>query len=96
MRGESVAAHSECIRDAVDVVEPRRDQRDLKNRPIVEAGVTQPLVVGWRDPRCILGELHDIVEHRTLGISDRRSRVVPLQCFDEIVVKRDPTQKLCV
>jgi len=92
----SLSTNSERIRDAVDVVEPRRDQRDLENRPIVEACATQPLMVFRRDPRSILGELHDVVEHHTLGIRDRRGLVVRLQRFDEIVVKRDPTQKLCV
>ena len=93
---ELFPAHPERVRNAVDVVEPRGDQRDLENRLIVEASATQPLVICRRDPRSILIELNDVVEHDTLGIRDRGCRVVPLQCFGEIVVKRDPTQKLCV
>jgi hypothetical protein len=92
----SVAAYSERIRHTVDVVEPRRDQRDLENRAIVEAGSTHPLVVFRRDARGILGELHDVVEHHPLGIGHRRGLVISFQCFDEIVVERDATQKLCV
>src|SRR5581483_10592050 len=38
---DRIAANAESIRDAIDIVEPRRDEGDLQNALVVEAGRAQ-------------------------------------------------------
>ena len=59
----SVAADPQRIGNPVDVVEPRRDQRDLQDRPVVKAGTAQPFVVQGRDLGRVLGELDHVIDH---------------------------------
>jgi hypothetical protein len=61
-----LSSNSQRIRDAVDVVEPGRDQRDLKNAAIVEADGAQPIVIRGLDPRGIARDLLDVLEHHAI------------------------------
>src|ERR1044072_5272583 len=81
----SFSSNAEGVGDAVDVVEPGGDERDLEASASVEAGGAQALVVCGRDARGVARELRDVVEHRALGVCDGRARVVlferPHQAF---------------
>jgi hypothetical protein len=92
----SRSSDPERIGHPIDVVEPRRDERDLKDRPVIEAYGAQAVVMRRRDARRILGYLHYVVEHRTFGVADGRRYVVLPQRLDERFIESDPTQKLCV
>jgi hypothetical protein len=92
----SIEANPERVCDAIDVVEPGSDQRDLQDGPVVEPGAAQPLVVVRGDLGCVLGELDHVVDHDALFFRDGSFRVVFLQCLDQCFVQRNPTQKLCV
>jgi len=87
---------AERVGDAVDVVEPGRDQRDLQDAAIVEADGAQSLVERWRNARGILRDLLDILEHDTVLLRQVDGTEVGLEGFDEVLVQCDPTQKLCV
>jgi hypothetical protein len=90
------STYAECIGDAIDVVEPARDQRDLQDAAIIEAGFAQTLVVLRADACCVTRELHDVVEHNAIAFLDGGFAVVVLQRSDQAFIQRDPTQKLCV
>ena len=92
----SFAADAQRIGDAIDVVEPGRDQCDLQDGAIVEADAAQPLVVQGRDLGRVLGELDHVVDHHPFLIRDRRLPVIFSQRLDERIIQGDPTQKLCV
>jgi len=92
----SVAANPQCVGDAIDVVEPGGDQRDLQDGPVVEASAAQPFMILGRDLGCVLGELDHVVDHHPLAIRDGSFRVVLFQCLDQFFVQGNPTQKLCV
>ncbi len=64
----SVAAYAERVGDTIDVVEPRSDERDLKNALVVEPDCSQSFVVRGRDSRRILRKLDHKVEHRAILI----------------------------
>ena len=81
---------------AVDVVEPRSDERDLENPLVVKPDRAQALVVIARDARGIPRQLHHIVQHGAILIRQGRARVIVLELADEIFVQCDATQKLCV
>ncbi len=73
-----VSTYAECIGDAIDIVEPAGDKRDLQDAAIVEADFSQTLVVLRADARRVAGKLHDVVEHNTIAFIDRRVAVVVL------------------
>ena len=54
--------HSQRVRHAIDVVEPRRDQRYLQYSGIIKSGCPQPFDVLFLHGR-VLGDLDHIVEH---------------------------------
>jgi hypothetical protein len=91
-----LAAHAECVRYAVDVVEPRSDERDLQNRLIVEPDRAQALVIVFRNLGRILCQLYDVVHHCAFCFGDRSRRVIRFQSIDQRGVQGYATQKLCV
>ena len=84
------------VRNAIDVVEPRRDERDLQNSLVIETDCAQPLVIGGRDARRVARDLHDVIEHHFLLLGDRRLAVVVFESGYQLLVQCNPTQKLCV
>src|SRR5215203_4002347 len=76
-RGSPVPSDAERVGDAVDVVEPRRDQRDLQDATVVEAGLPQAIVMLGRDPRRVACDLLDVLEHDAVLCRDRRRPEVP-------------------
>ena len=94
--GGPVATYAESIGNAIDVVEPGGDERDLEDAAIVEADFAQVRDVVARTLRGVLCELHNVVEHPAVLLRKRRLRVVVAQLRNEGFVQRDATQKLCV
>src|SRR2546423_6892676 len=43
----SIAADAQRVRDSIDVVKPRRDQRNLQNPAIIESRAPQPHMILW-------------------------------------------------
>ena len=80
----SGSADAEGIGNPVDVVEPGRDQGDLKNSLVVESNRAHPMMIFRRDARRVLGQLHDIVQHHALGFRNGSRREVALQRLDQI------------
>ena len=74
--------HAQRIRYTVDVIEPRRDQRNLQNAFIVESSGPQSFVVLLRDLCGIPGEFDHIIQHHAFWLSYGSGRVVFLQRFD--------------
>jgi hypothetical protein len=92
----SRAAHTQRVRCAVDVVEPRRDKCDLQNRCIIEPRGAQ-LFVMTRSYLCsILREFHDVLAHDALGISNGCCLEIAAQHFHQAILQGYATQKLCV
>ena len=89
-------AHAERVRDAVDVIEPRRNEGNLENGLVIEACLAQPLVVGSADLCSILGKLDDVLHHHALRRGEGRLRVIRLKRFNQCLIESDATQKLCV
>jgi hypothetical protein len=73
-----ITAHAERIGDPVDIVEPRRDQRDLQDSLIVEADGSQTFVMRGRNLCRILRQLHDVIEHHAILLGDGSASVVRL------------------
>jgi hypothetical protein len=96
LTGLRVAADTQRVGDAIDVVEPRRDQRDLKDAPVVEAYGTQPIVEGRRDAGGIASNLLDVLEHHPILFRDGGRPEIGFERLDERFIQRDTTQKLCV
>ena len=61
-----LSPHSQRIRDSVDLVEPRCNQRDLQNPLILKPGRSKLPVVVFPHPGRIPGELYHIVQHHSL------------------------------
>lgn len=74
-----IASDAQRIGDAIDIVEPRRDERDLQNCLIVKTGSPQPLMVLLRDAGSILRQFCHIVQHHAILLRDGGSGVVLLQ-----------------
>lgn len=91
-----ISPDTQCIGDAVDVVEPGGDERDLQDSQILEAHFTQPGVMAWMNPAGVTGQLNDIVEHRPIGLTQLRLCIVTPQCGDQSLIESHLTQKLCV
>jgi hypothetical protein len=91
-----ISSHAESIRYPIDVVEPRRDQRDLQDSPVIEAYISQACMVGRGTLRCISRELDDVVKHRAILARNRRLPVVSPQHGDKFFIQTRSTQKLCV
>ncbi len=91
-----VPPHPQGIRHPIDVVKPRRDQRDLQYPAIVKSRRTQPFDIILPDARRVLGQLDHILHHHPLRRRERRSRVILFQRLHQLPIERNPTQKLCV
>ena len=78
------SAHTQCIGDAIDVVEPRRNQSDLQDAFVVEPNGAQAIVVSWRNSGRILRHLHYVIEHHSILLGDRGSLVVLFQRPDQL------------
>jgi len=92
----SLSPHPQRIRHPINIVKPRRNQRDLQNPAIVKSHRPQPLNIVLPDLCRILGQLDHIIHHHLLLRRDRRGRVIRLQRLHQLPVQRHPTQKLCV
>lgn len=89
-------ADTQRVGDPIDVVEPRGDQRDLKDSFIVKPGGAQAIVVPRRDARGVARDLHDVIQHYFFLLRDRRRSVVFFQRRYQVLVQSHSTQKLCV
>src|SRR5919108_5844482 len=67
-----VAADAQRIGNAIDVVEPGRNQRDLQDAFVVETRGAQLFVIFGTAFRGVLGQLHDVIQHDTILLTDRR------------------------
>jgi hypothetical protein len=92
----SIPAYTQGIRNPIDIVKPRGNQRYLQDGPIVKAGAAQLLMMILRKPGSILCQLGYVIEHEPLPLRNRSSPVVLLQGLDQLFVQGDATQKLCV
>jgi hypothetical protein len=79
----SVTADSKRVGNPVDVIKPGRDQGDLQDGTVVEAGVAQPVVVRGRDLGRIPRKLDHVIDHHSLSHGDRCRGVIIFQCLDE-------------
>jgi hypothetical protein len=91
-----LSAHSQRVGHAIDVVEPRRDQRDLQNPAIVESGGAQAFDIVFPNLGGVASELNHVVQHDPFLRRDWRGAVVILQRFYQAFIKGHSTQKLCV
>jgi hypothetical protein len=89
-------ADAERVRDSIDVVEPRGNERDLEDAAVIEANRAQPVVERRRDAGRVPRDLLNVLEHPTVLVGERSGSVVALQRVHERYVQRDPAQKLCV
>src|SRR5262249_48772641 len=67
----SFPTHSQRVRDAVDVVEPGRDQGDLQNPPVVEADRTEAVMIGASHFGGVARQERDVIEHDPIAFIDR-------------------------
>lgn len=95
MRG-SFPPDAERVCDAIDVIEPRGDERDLQYGFVVKTDRAQAHVVVSRNSCGIFSELHHVIQHRTFLCADRGLAMVFAQCLNQCFIQCDPAQKLCV
>jgi hypothetical protein len=69
-RAQAVAAYSQGVGDAIDVVEPRCDQRDLQDRFIIEPDFAQSFVVFSGYPRSVLRQPDYVIQHCVILFAD--------------------------
>ena len=74
--------HAQRIRYSIDVVKPRRNQRNLQNGFIVKSHGPQAFVILRRNLCGIPGKFHNVIQHRAFWLSYRSGRVILLQRFD--------------
>ena len=58
-----IPTHAQGIRDAIDVVEPGRDQSDLQNGLVIKTSRPQALVIPLTDARRVASQLRYVVKH---------------------------------
>jgi len=73
------SSHSQRVCHAIDVIEPRRNERDLQDSSIVKSRGPQSLDIVFPNFRCILGQLDHVIEHHAILGRNRRRGVVLLQ-----------------
>ncbi len=93
---QSIPADAKRIGDAVDVIEPRGDQRDLEYSLVVKSRRTQGFKIYSADAGGVLRQLHHVIQHHSIRRGDGRIGVVLPQRADEVVIESHGTQKLCV
>src|SRR4029077_18671677 len=74
-----IAPDTQSIRHAIDVIEPRCDQRDLQNAAVVEADGPKFSVIVRRNFCGILGQFHSVIEHGAILLADWGRAVIRLQ-----------------
>lgn len=89
-------SHAQSVGHSIDVVEPRCDESDLQNCFVVESRASQAIMIIFPDFGGVFCEFDYVVQHHPLLLGDGGGRVVPLQCFNQRLVQRYSTQKLCV
>jgi hypothetical protein len=63
-----VPTHAQCVSDAVDVVEPGGDQRNLQYSAIIKSHGSQARVIFRRTLGCVLCHLHNDTTRRPLNL----------------------------
>ena len=91
-----VSPNPESISHSINVIEPRCNQGNLKNCLVREARLAEPFVISWRDPGCVSSDLHNVIKHNPILLADWRTPIVVLECLNQLFIKCDPAQKLCV
>jgi hypothetical protein len=82
----SITPHPQRIGDTIDVIEPRRNQRDLQNGLIVKADRAQTFVIAGMNLRCVFRDLHDVIQHRALRFGDGRGGVIVFERGDKFLI----------
>jgi hypothetical protein len=90
------APDAQAVGDAVDVIEPGRDQCNLQDRQVVKTDSPQFVMVLRRQASRVPRQLNHVVQHRAIRLGQRGFRVILAQGGDQRVIQSDPTQKLCV
>jgi len=90
------ASDSQRVGNAIDVVEPGSDKRDLQNGFVIKAGSAQLVMIVSLNFGRVFCELHHEIEHDAIARFDGGCCVVALQRFDKFRIEGDATQKLCV
>jgi hypothetical protein len=67
-KARSLTPHAQTVGDAINVVEPARDQVDLQDCTIVEANRAQPIEILGRHSRGMPRQLGRVVEHGPICI----------------------------
>ena len=80
------SSNTKSISHSIDVIEPRRNQRDLQNAAVIEANPAQSLMIFASKARSVAGELGHVVEHRSFLLSDVSSFVIRLQRANQILI----------
>ena len=91
-----LSPHSQCISDAIDVVEERGNQRDLENPRVIEPNFPKRVHIVTPDGRRVFGDLFNILQHSVIAHIQLCLAPIPLQCLGELCIKADTPQKLCV
>ena len=78
----SLAPNPQRIGDAVDVIEPGGNQRNLQNALIVKADATQAGVVIGTDFGRILRDLDDVIQHHAILLVYGSGFVILAQGFN--------------
>ncbi len=81
-----IPADPQRVRHTVDVVEPRRDERDLQYATIIKSDRPKSLMVRPADASGIARQLYDKVQHDPFLLADVSSRVILFQRSHEFVV----------
>lgn len=71
-----IPAYAQSVSDAINIIEPRCNERDLQDCPIVEAGGPQFVMILAVDLRRVFREPNDIIQHDALLAGNRRGFVI--------------------
>ena len=69
-------SNAQPIRDAIDVIEPRRNQVDLQDCAIVETDLAQPVDVLTAHARRLPRQISHVVQHGPIGRAQLRLCVI--------------------
>jgi hypothetical protein len=81
-----IPAHAERIRDPIDIVEPRGDERNLQDASVVKSDGAQAVMILPRDSGRVFRQLHHKIEHPAVLLADGGSRVIILQRADKLFI----------
>jgi hypothetical protein len=91
-----ISPESQRVRYPVNVAKPRRDERDLQDRFIVDPDSPKAIKCAGMDARGVLRHLGDIIEDRPILFVQIGRLVIGPDRIGKRVIQRGPTQKLCV